>query len=212
MSFASRQDAGQKLGRHLLNEGAEADVVVGLPRGGVIVAAEVAHLLQRPLEVLVVRKIGHPLHREFAVGALAENDVVLLDEKTIGPDKIVRAKLAEIITEEKERLWQYQLKFHQTPKVDFSGKAVLLIDDGLATGATMEAAVLSARKQGARKVVVAVPVGSMTALKRLGQAADSVIAAIADPTFEAVGAYYETFSQTEDEEVIDLLRAEHVQH
>jgi len=83
MSFASRQDAGQKLARHLLKEGVEADVVVGLPRGGVVVAAEVARVLQRPLEVLVVRKIGHPLHREFAVGALAEGDIVLLDENEV---------------------------------------------------------------------------------------------------------------------------------
>src|SRR5580765_6410064 len=101
MPFASRQDAGQKLGRHLLNEGVEVDVVVGLPRGGVIVAAEVSHVLTRPLEVLVVRKIGHPLHREFAVGAMAENDVVLLDEKALGSGLGVRASLAEIIKEEK---------------------------------------------------------------------------------------------------------------
>jgi predicted phosphoribosyltransferase len=125
---------------------------------------------------------------------------------------MIRAKLAEVIQEEKERLWQYQLKFHQAPKFDFSGKAVFIIDDGLATGATMEAAVLSAKKQGARKVMVAVPVGSMNALKRLELVADGVIAGITDPAFEAVGAYYETFSQTGDDEVIDLLRAEHVPH
>jgi predicted phosphoribosyltransferase len=212
MSFASRQDAGQKLGRHLLNEGVEADVVVGLPRGGVLVAAEVAHLLQRPLEVLVVRKIGHPQHREFAVGALAENDIVLLDEKSIGSHEMVRASLAEIIKEEKERLLQYQLKFHQAPQFDFSERNVLIVDDGLATGTTMEAAVLSAKKRGARKVVVAVPVASTGAVLKLERLADSVIALITDPGFEAVGAYYEMFSQTGDEEVIDLLRAEHMHH
>jgi predicted phosphoribosyltransferase len=212
MPFASRQDAGQKLGRHLLNEGVEVDVVVGLPRGGVIVAAEVSHVLQRALEVLVVRKIGHPLHREFAVGAMAENDVVLLDEKALGSGLGVRASLAEIIKEEKERLWQYQLKFHQARRFDFRDKRVLIVDDGLATGATMEAAVLSARKQGARKVIVAVPVTSTSAIQRLEGVADDVLAIVVDPGFEAVGVYYAAFSQTADEEVLDLLKAEHVTH
>ena len=209
MSFASRQDAGQRLGRHLLNEGVEVDVVAGLPRGGVVVAAEVAHQLQRPLEVLVVRKIGHPLHREFAVGAIAENDVVLLSEKTIPPNETVRARLSGIIEEENERLREYQVKFHQGHKFDFSDKSVLIVDDGLATGATMEAAVLSARKQGARQVFIGVPVASRSAVMRLEKLADGFFALIIDPGFESVGSYYESFSQTDDDEVMDLLRAEH---
>jgi putative phosphoribosyl transferase len=212
MSFASRQDAGQKLGRQLLNEGVELDVVIGLPRGGVIVAVEIAHLLQRPLEVLVVRKIGHPTHREFAVGALAENDIVVLDEKVMGADEIIRAQLTDVINEEKERLRQYQLKFHQVPRLDLKDRATLIVDDGLATGATMEAAILSARHQGARKVTVAVPVGSKSAIARLERIADAVVALINDPDFEAVGAYYGSFSQVEDEEVINLLRAERASH
>ncbi|HWD91810.1 MAG TPA: phosphoribosyltransferase family protein [Verrucomicrobiae bacterium] len=212
MSFASRQDAGQKLGRLLQEEGVEADVVVGLPRGGVVVAAEVAHLLQRPLNVLVVRKIGHPLHREFAVGALAEHDVVLIDYQSIDANETIRAKLQEVIQEEKERLRQYQFKFHKFPKSDFADKAVVLVDDGLATGATMEAAVLSAKKQGAEKVVVAVPVASTTSVLKLERVANAVFAIITDPGFEAVGAYYEKFPQTGDGEVAEVLRAEHAHH
>src|SRR6185312_4346719 len=205
MSFASRQDAGQKLGRHLFHECAEVDVVLGLPRGGVIVAAEVAHTLQRPLDVLIVRKIGHPLHREFAVGALAENDIVLLDEKTIrAANEITRAKLAEIIQEEKARLQEYRIKFHLDPAAEISGKSIVLVDDGLATGATMEAAVLSAKKQDARKVIVAVPVGSTSSLIKMERMADMVVSLIDDPGFNAVGAYYDEFSQTEDEEVLGL--------
>ncbi len=211
MSFASRQEAGQKLGRHLLNEGVEADVVIGLPRGGVVVAAEVAHVLQRPLDVLIVRKIGHPQHREFAVGALAENDVVLLSDRMIGPNEIMRAELTDIISEEKERLSQYQRKFH-VQKTELCDKAVLIVDDGLATGTTMEAAVLSARRQGAKKVVVAVPVGSTSAIEKLERVADSIFALITDPGFEAVGAYYESFPQTGDGEVVNLLQAEHAHH
>jgi putative phosphoribosyl transferase len=212
MTFVSRQDAGQKLGRHLLNEGVEVDVVAGLPRGGVVVAAEVAHLLQRPLEILVVRKIGHPEHREFAVGALAENDVILLDETTIGANETTRAKLSAVIQEEQQRLAQYRSKFHQPRRFDFCEKAVLIVDDGLATGATMEAAVLSARRKGAAKVMVAVPVGSTTAMLKLERVADAVYAVVTDPAFEAVGAYYESFSQTNDEEVLELLKAEHAHH
>jgi putative phosphoribosyl transferase len=212
MTFVSRQDAGQKLGRHLLNEGVEVDVVAGLPRGGVVVAAEVAHLLQRPLEILVVRKIGHPEHREFAVGALAENDVILLDETTIGANETTRAKLSAVIQEEQQRLAQYRSKFHQPQRFDFCEKAVLIVDDGLATGATMEAAVLSARRKGAAKVMVAVPVGSTTAMLKLERVADAVYAVVTDPAFEAVGAYYESFSQTNDEEVLELLKAEHAHH
>jgi predicted phosphoribosyltransferase len=212
MSFASRQDGGQKLGRYLVNEGVEVDVVAGLPRGGVIVAAEVARLLQRPLEALVVRKIGHPLHREFAVGALAENDVVVLDEKSIDSNETTRAKLTDVIQEEKERLSEYQLRFHHDRKVDFCGKSVLIVDDGLATGATMEAAVLSARKQGAQKVIVAVPVGSRHAILRLEHVADRVFMVISDPGFEAVGAYYESFPQIEDDEVVNVLGAARASH
>lgn len=212
MSFTSRQDAGKKLGHHLLQEGVNVDLVLGLPRGGVIVAAEVAHILQRPLDVLIVRKIGHPMHREFAVGALAENDIVLLDEKNIDSHEMARAKLAAIIQEEEERLQEYQQKFHHEPRTDISGKSVVLVDDGLATGATMEAAVLSAKKQGAQKVIIAVPVGSTSSLAKLERVADKVISLIDDPDFGAVGAYYEEFSQTTDEEVLDVLRADHAPH
>ena len=212
MSFASRQDAGQKLGRYLLNEGVEADVIVGLPRGGVIVAAEVSHLLQRPLEVLVVRKIGHPDRREYAVGALAENDIVVLDEKSAASNETIRAKLTAVISEEKERLKRYRLTFHGDHKTDLCEKTVLIVDDGLATGATMEAAVLSARKQGARKIMVAVPVASRTAILRLEDIVDEIFIIIRDPGFEAVGAYYESFSQVEDAEVTDVLKAEQANH
>lgn len=212
MIFGSRHDAGEKLGHRLLGQGVEADVVIGLPRGGVVVAAEVARVLACPLEVVVVRKIGHPLHREFAVGALAEGGVVLLDERSIGPSVAVRAKLEGVIREEKERLWQYQLKFHPAGEFDFRARAALIVDDGLATGATMEVAARSVRKQGAREVVVAVPVASVSAVERLKAVADEVIALIVDRRFEAVGEYYEKFSQTTDEEVLELLRGEHANH
>ena len=205
MTFLSREDAGRRLGHHLQENRVQADLVLGLPRGGVVVAAEVAQLLQLPLDVIVVRKIGHPRHREFAVGALAEGDVVLLDQKAIEMTHVVRHELDEVIAEEKERLQEYQLKFERDASPQLAGKRVFVVDDGLATGATAEAAVLSARKRAADKVMVAVPVASDGAHARLSRVADQMIALLVDPGFDAVGRYYEHFSQTTDEEVLELL-------
>jgi putative phosphoribosyl transferase len=208
MTFASRQDAGYQLGRHLREGALQVDVVMGLPRGGVIVAAEVARVLHRPLDVLVVRKIGHPLHREFAVGALAEADVVVLDPAMNRKDPRIQNDLERIIAEEARRLHEYEIRFHHGRRLQLADRDVLLVDDGLATGATTEAAVLSARKQNARSVVVAAPVASINACERLEHVADQVIALDVDPEFDAVGRYYEEFSQTSDEEVIELLEGE----
>jgi putative phosphoribosyl transferase len=208
MMFASRQDAGQRLGRYLNEEGIEADLVLGLPRGGVVVAAEVARTLQLPLDVIVVRKIGHPLQREFAIGALAQDGVVVLDEPVIARNPINRADLNAIVEEETERLRTYEVRFNGDRRPEVAGKTALIVDDGLATGATMEAAVLSVKKQEARRIVVAVPVTSRNAMDRIARAADEVRALCVDPEFEAVGRYYASFSQTTDEEVVELLRTE----
>ena len=204
--FASREDAGLKLGRCLQDQGVRADLVLGLPRGGVVVAAAVARILHLPLDVLIVRKIGHPRQREFAVGALAENGVIVLDEGVSGADTVIRAELEAIIQEEKKRLCSYQARFHPGGAPALAGKAVLLVDDGLATGATIEAAVLSARKQSARTIVVAAPVASSNAVERLAPVADEVRVLCVDPDFDSVGRYYDIFAQTTDEEVLGLLR------
>lgn len=203
--FASREDAGCRLGQFLLQRGVKTDIVLGLPRGGVVVAAEVARILQRRLDVLIVRKIGHPFHREFAVGAMAEKDVVLLDERSVGGNPAVRAELAEVVEEERRRLQEYQSRFHPSGAPALEGQAVLLVDDGLATGATTEAAVISTRKQGATSVIVTAPVASTSAVERLYGVADQVIAMVVDPDFDAVGRYYDVFGQTTDDEVLRLL-------
>jgi len=195
------------LGRSLKDQGVRADVVLGLPRGGVVVAAAVARVLGLPLDVLIVRKIGHPRQREFAVGALAEPGVMLLDESVIGGDPIIREELKTVIQEEKSRLASYQARFHLHGVPALSDKAVLLVDDGLATGATTEAAVLSVKKQKARTVVVAAPVASTNAVQRLSRVADEVRVLCVDSDFDAVGRYYDVFSQTTDEEVLELLKA-----
>jgi predicted phosphoribosyltransferase len=205
MTFLSREDAGRQLGEFLKNGHVDAEVVLGLPRGGVVVAAEVAHTLDLPLDVIVVRKIGHPRQREFAVGALAEDDVVVLDESAISRTGVVKTDLASVIEEERERLAAYQQRFEGAGPVELTAKSVLVIDDGLATGATTEAAVRSAQKRGARQVIVAVPVASDNAYERLNRVCDAVFALTVDPEFDAVGRYYREFSQTTDDEVVALL-------
>ena len=204
--FASREDAGLNLGRCLQDQRVRADLVLGLPRGGVVVASGVAQALHQPLDVLVVRKIGHPRHREFAVGALAENGVTALDEDAIETNAVVRAELEAVIETEQELLRSYQARFHPKGAPALVGKTVLLVDDGLATGATMEAAVLSVRKQSALSILVAAPVASSDAVERLARVADEVRVLSMDPDFEAVGRYYDVFAQTTDEEVLELLR------
>ena len=206
MRFGSRTDAGCLLGRELAGRNLKADIVVGLPRGGVVVAAEVARILQLPLDVIAVRKIGHPWHREFAVGALAEGGVTVLDKPALEGNPVSRTELVAVIAEETQRLLDYQARFHGGAKPELAGRRVVIVDDGLVTGATMEAAVQSARQQKAGCVVVAVPVASTEAVHRLAREADEVIALVTDPDFCAVGSYYREFSQTTDEEVLALLR------
>ena len=168
-------------------------------------AAEVAHILNRPLDVLIVRKIGHPLHREFALGALAESGVVVFDREALGTDPMVEAELEHVIREEQDNLKNYQSRFPHADLYRISSKSVLLVDDGLATGATTEAAARSAAKQGARRVIVTAPVGSAHAVERLLPIADGVEVMFVDPDFDAVGRYYDSFPQTTDDEVLAIL-------
>jgi len=201
MTFTSRTEAGQRLGLYLVGQNIQADLVLGLPRGGVVVAAEVAQILRRPLDVLVVRKIGHPGHREFAVGALAEENTLVLDEEVIHRTGVSPLDLKEVLAEETDRLIEYQARFLRANRPLLKDKIVLIVDDGLATGATTEAAVRSAKNREAAQVLVAVPVASDNAAERLARVADRVIALVVDPEFNAVGRYYGSFPQTTDEEV-----------
>jgi putative phosphoribosyl transferase len=206
VKFASRQDAGCQLGKFLRERNIAADLVLGLPRGGVVVAAEVARELKLPLDVLVVRKIGHPFQREFAVGALAEPDVVSINEESLREFAVARTELDKVVAEEMKRLRDYRRRFHFLERLKFDGKIILLVDDGLATGATAEVAAISVRQQNAGKVLIAAPVASPQTVARLRRVADEVLVLFEDFDFQAVGQYYENFFQTSDEEVVELLR------
>jgi putative phosphoribosyl transferase len=205
MRFASRHDAGRQLGEFLLERGVSAGLVLGLPRGGVAVAAEVARIMRLPLDVLIVRKIGHPFQRELAVGALAEPDVFILDDSVLADSPVARFQLDKVIEEETARLREYRSRFSQAEPPSLKDKSILLVDDGLATGATAEASVMSAVQQGAERITVAAPVASSSAIEKLKRSADQVVALFVDPAFEAVCQYYDHFDQTTEDEVIALL-------
>ena len=205
MVFASREDAGRELAQLLSRQSVRLDLVLGLPRGGVVVAVEVARILKLPLDVVAVRKIGHPYQPEFAIGAMAEAGVILVDPGDGNVLDVRKEEVDEVVARETARLHQYETRFHPHGRSDFRGKRVLIVDDGIATGATTEAAVHSVRKQQASYVAVAAPVCSSSALLRLSSVADEVRALVVDPNFLAVGNYYDSFEQVSDDEVLRAL-------
>lgn len=203
--FRDRRDAGRKLAKELHRYADVQDVVVlGLPRGGVPVAYEVAAALHAPLDVLVVRKLGYPAHEELALGAIAPGGTVVFD-----PDLIIgltRPQLDGIVRRELAELQRRESAYRSVREAEpIQGKTVILVDDGLATGASMHAAVRSIRRLGAKRIVVAVPVSSQDAIDSLRREADEVMAARTPAPFYAVGLYYDDFTQTSDEEVKALL-------
>jgi putative phosphoribosyl transferase len=206
-TFRDRTDAGRQLADELLHYGGRNGVIVlALPRGGVPVAAEVASRLALPLDVFVVRKLGVPGHEELAMGAIASGDVRVLNRDVIDaisvPDEIIDAVTALEREEFKRRELSYRGD-RRAPEVQ--GRTVILIDDGLATGASMRAAVAALRPQDAAKIVVAVPVGAPSTCRELQSVADEVICLSAPHAFVGVGQYYEDFSQTSEDEVRALL-------
>jgi predicted phosphoribosyltransferase len=206
-AFPDRAAAGRLLAEKLMQYAGHDDVIVlGLPRGGVPVAYEVARDLRVPLDVFIVRKLGVPGFEELAVGAIASGGIRVLNEDVAralpNADEIIEAVTQREMIEVERREEKYR---DGRPAPEISGRTVILIDDGLATGATMRAAVKALRQRGAAKIVVAVPVGPPDTCKEFEDEADEVVCASAPEFFQAVGQYYEDFSQTSDEEVRGLL-------
>jgi predicted phosphoribosyltransferase len=205
--FRDRHDAGRRLAAQLVAYANRPDVIVlALPRGGVPVGFEVASALGAPLEVFIVRKIGLPWHEELAIGAIASGGVRVLDRNLINAAGVSDADLervtAEALTELNRRERQYR---DNRPFPDLTGKTVILVDDGLATGATMHAAVEALRQEGPARIVVGVPVAAPDTCDAFRTIADEIVCAETPEPFQAVGLWYDDFSQTTDEEVHDLL-------
>ena len=205
--FRDRREAGRLLARKLAPYAGRSDVVVlALPRGGVPVGFEVARALDAPLEAFVVRKIGMPGHEEFAIGAVATGGLVVRRRMLIQAYEIPEEEVARTEARELAELARRE-KLYRSGRgpLDLRGKTAILVDDGLATGSSMQAAVLALRAARPARVVVAVPVASPEACEALGVEADDVVCLTTPKSFRAVGEWYEDFRQTSDEEVLELL-------
>lgn len=207
MRFRNRTEAGRHLARRLTSYAGRSDVVVlALPRGGVPVAAEVARALGAPLDVFLVRKLGVPGHAELAMGAIAEGGAAVLNDELVASLQIPPAAIDQVTRRERAELDRRQRLYRgsrQPPSLD--QRTVILIDDGLATGSTVEAAILALRARHPARIVVAVPVGARESCERIGRLADEVVCAEMPAWFNAVGQWYDDFSETTDEEVKALL-------
>lgn len=209
MGFVDRAAAGRRLGEQLAHLSGDDVVVVGLPRGGIPVAAEVAQALGAPLDIIAVRKLGVPFQPELAMGAIGEDGARVLDEEVIRVYGISPAEIEAVEARERIHLERLVQRFRAgRAPTPLAGRVVVVVDDGIATGSTARAACHVARAQGARRVVLAVPVAPVGWRDRLTGTADELVSVITPDPFAAVGAHYADFTQTTDGQVIDhLLRA-----
>jgi len=205
--FLDRHDAGRRLATALANYADRPDLIVlGLPRGGVPVAYEVAHELHAPLDVFLVRKLGVPGHEELAMGAIASGGVRIVDQNLVEMLGIEPGEIDRVTVLEQRELERRELRYRdKRPPPDVTGRTVILVDDGLATGSTMRAAVEALRQEGAHRIVVGVPIAAPDTCESLRKEVDDIVCAVTPEPFRAVGIWYVDFSETSDEEVRELL-------
>jgi putative phosphoribosyl transferase len=205
--FRDRVEAGQRLAGELAEYAHQPDVLVlGLPRGGVPVAFEVARALHAKLDVFLVRKLGVPGHEELAMGAIATGDIRVLNEEVVEMLRIPERIVDEVAEREKRELERREREYRgDRPPPEIRGRTVILVDDGLATGSTMRAAARALKQEDPARLVVAVPVAARQTCEVFQDEVDEVVCAATPEPFEAVGLWYEDFSQTTDEEVRALL-------
>jgi putative phosphoribosyl transferase len=209
MIFHDRRDAGRQLAARLRDYAGRRDVLVlALPRGGVPVGYEVARALGAPLEVFLVRKLGVPGREELAMGALASGGIRVLNDDVVRTLGIAPSTIEEVVEGEEAELARREREYRgDRPAPDVAGRAIIIVDDGLATGSTMRAAVLGLRERGPSEVVVAVPVGAPETCAAMNLVADQTVCVYTPEQFAAVGLWYADFSQTTDAEVRELLNA-----
>jgi putative phosphoribosyl transferase len=206
MPFRDRRQAGQRLGERLSGMRGSRPLVLGLPRGGVPVAFEVARALDAPLDVLVVRKIGVPFQPELGMGAVGEDGVRVLNEEVLREAAVTDTQLAEVEARERAEVEQRAARLRGgRPAAPLTGRTVIIVDDGLATGGTARAAIRLARARGAQRVVLAVPVAPPDTVAALSREADEVISVETPEPFFAIGGWYADFTPTSEQEVVELL-------
>lgn len=203
MKFTNREAAAQQLAERMMAYQGSDSIVMAIPRGGVPVGAVIARVLGLPLDIFLVKKIGHPMSSEYAIGAVSLEEVsVDREDGSVSPDYVER-EAARIRAELKRR---YKLFTGKTTPPDYRGKTVLLVDDGIATGSTLLLAVRSIRKAGAAKIVIAVPVAPPSAARTFRPHCEEYICLYEPYNFEGVGQFYEEFPQVDDEAVLQLLQ------
>lgn len=205
--FADRVEAGRLLAERLAHLRGRDVVVLGLPRGGVVVAAEVARVLGAPLDVIIVRKLGAPMQPELAMGAIGEGGVRVLNHEVLNAADVTSAELAAVEREARAELARREALLRRgASRLPLTGRTAVLVDDGIATGATASAACQVSRAQGAARVVLTVPVAATQAVEGLRRVADEVISLQTPPWLGSIGQWYGNFAQTTDEQVVALLR------
>jgi predicted phosphoribosyltransferase len=206
--FSDRREAGRILAERVRGMKLESPIVVGLPRGGIPVAYEVARALGAPLEIGLVRKLGAPRQAELGIGALGEDNTIILDDETIRALGITSAQIDEIVERESAELERHRRIYRaEVPPADIAGRTTIVVDDGIATGVTAVAAAQVLRAHGAARVIVAVPVCPAGIEERLREHFDQIVCLKYPWPFAAVGAWYDDFSETTDSEVTALLES-----
>jgi predicted phosphoribosyltransferase len=204
--FASRTDAGQQLAQMLTRYRSQNPIVLALPRGGVVVGYEIARTLCAPLDVLIVRKLGVPIQPELAFGAIAEGGEKVIDPRTVSYVGLRPEEIEQVVATETEEIARRLLRYRQgRPLPDLTGRTVILVDDGLATGLTAQAAVRALRARKPAQIVLAVPVASRESAQMLLKEVDNFVSLENPASFWAVGYWYEDFSPVSDNEVLTLL-------
>jgi putative phosphoribosyl transferase len=205
--FADRNDAGRRLAERLLPLAAEDPIVVALPRGGVPVGREIAVALEAPLDFLAIRKLGAPHNPEYGIGAVAEDGTRVIDPEAVAVLGINGGALDAIVERETDELRRRVTTYRsERPPSDLSGRTVIVVDDGVATGVTDTAALRAVRHQDPRRTILAVPVCAHDAAARLREEADEVVCLLSPVLFYGVGQWYRDFSQVSDQEVVSTLR------
>ncbi len=205
--FANRVEAAERLASALSDKVSKDAIVLAIPRGGVVVGFEVARILGLSLDVIVPRKIGAPTNPELAIGAMTEDGTTILDVELVTHLQVSEEYIEEESKRQKKEI-EHRLKLYRgtLQPLDLKNRDVIIVDDGIATGSTMKAALASVRKSGAKTITVAIPVGPASTIRELEKMADRVVCLYTPEPFYAIGEFYEDFAQTENEEVADLLR------